>query len=321
MVFNTLRVLFEVGASLTAGSVELIRKQLIQGQVLFFRYAPPLTKLDFAVRERDRPAKPHPNAEPFERSVFYFWWAYLRANEAYLECCANGGTGKLARLYEDFGDVRDDDFMAWWKSGKRELFCEPPKGEIEIYDEPPATHDSRNRILLSLPITGDLELSLKELRAKLGKVYAKERQKMRNAARARGDDADREKGASLARYPVHTRPNLHKLYNYLRVMQIKEAKPDAEAHEIAEEAGILNSIGGWQDEPWLVKRRVMEYEHKAANLIANVAEGRFPDQSPHPDAKDAKGNLINAKAEADTAEVSETQLDLLSGERDSAQPA
>jgi len=303
-----------VAASQFAGCVEMLRKRLMQGQVLFFRYAPPLTKLDFDVRERDRPAKPHPNAEPFERSVFYLWWAYLRENEAYLECCANGGTGELAALYEDFGDVRGDDFMAWWKAGARELFCEPPKGEIEFHDEPPATHDSRNRILLSLPITGDLDLSLRELRAKLRPIYAEERQKMRNAARGSGDRAAGEKSASLARYPVHTRPNLRNLYSYLRVMQIKKAKPDAKPDEIAEEAGFLNLISGRDHEPWLVKGRVEQYEIKAANLIANVAEGRFPDQSPHPNAKDAKGNLINANREADDSAVNEVQLGLLDGE-------
>lgn len=289
-------------------------KQLMRGQVLFFRYAPPMTQLDVGVDEFDRPTKPHKNAQPFECSVFYFWWAYLRENADYLACCESGGEGPLANLYRDFGDVRGDDFMRWWRSGVRELFCEPSRGEIEFYDEPPLDHDSRNRILLSLPITGDLELTIKELRAKLKPIYARERQRMREAARASSELADTKKSASLARYPVHAKPVLMKLYDYLRVMQIKRAKPDASAHEIADEAGFLGSIGGADLEPSRVIDRVRQCERKAANLIANVAEGRFPDFSKHPNARDAKGELINVTSNGEIAAVGDDQLDLLDKE-------
>jgi hypothetical protein len=54
-----------------------------------------------------------------KRSPYYWWWAYLRRNEAYLQCCANGGAGPLAALYKHFGDVRDPDFHKWWTTGQR----------------------------------------------------------------------------------------------------------------------------------------------------------------------------------------------------------
>jgi hypothetical protein len=290
-------------------------KQLMRGQVLFFRYAPPLTQLDVRVDESDRPTRPHKHAKPFECSVYYFWWAFLRENAGYIACCESGGMGALADLYDDFGDVRGDDFMRWWRSGARELFCEPPKGEIEFFIEPPVNHDNDNRLLLSLPMTGDLELSIKELRAKLKPIFARERQRMRDAARASGDDRALKKGASLARYPIHAKPVLTSLYSCLRVMQIKKLKTDISAHDLAEEAGFLNMISGREDDPSLVKRRVKQYEHKAANLIANVAEGRFPDFSPHQNARDAKGELINAAAATGaTASGNERQSSLLAGE-------
>lgn len=286
-------------------------KQLMRGQVLFFRYAPPMTQLDVGADEFDRPTKPHTNAQPFECSVFYFWWAYLRENADYMASCESGGEGPLADIYRDFGDVRGDDFMRWWRSGARELFCEPSRGEIEFFDEPPLDHDSRNRILLSLPITGDLDLTIRELKAKLKPIYAEERQRMRDAARASGELAGTKKSASLARYPVHAKPVLMTLYNYLRVMQIKKLKPDASPHDVAEEAGFLRSIGGREDDAWLVTRRVKQYEYKAANLIANVAEGRFPDFSQHPNARDAKGELINTTSNGQIASGDDDQLDLL----------
>jgi hypothetical protein len=63
-----------------------------------------------------------------QRSPYYWWWQYLRRNEDYLKCCERGGTGKLARLYGDFGDVRSDDFHKWWTHSDRgpKLFSEQP---------------------------------------------------------------------------------------------------------------------------------------------------------------------------------------------------
>lgn len=65
-------------------------------------------------------------------SVYYWWWAYLKRNKDYLACCESGGKGRLAELYADFGDVRSDDFKAWWEEGGRgvRLFAEPPAEEL-----------------------------------------------------------------------------------------------------------------------------------------------------------------------------------------------
>ena len=49
-----------------------------------------------------------------QRSVFYWWWAYLKRNSEYLQSCEAEGKGVLAALYADFGDVRGDEFRSWW---------------------------------------------------------------------------------------------------------------------------------------------------------------------------------------------------------------
>ena len=54
-----------------------------------------------------------------ERSVYYWWYEHLRRNTDYLRCCANNGSGKLASLYKDFGDVRDGNFKQWWMENNR----------------------------------------------------------------------------------------------------------------------------------------------------------------------------------------------------------
>lgn len=63
-----------------------------------------------------------------QRSPYYWWWQYLRRNADYVKCCEQGGKGKLAKLYADFGDVRSDDFHQWWTAGERgvRLFGEQP---------------------------------------------------------------------------------------------------------------------------------------------------------------------------------------------------
>jgi hypothetical protein len=58
--------------------------------------------------------KKPPSLKDLEKSPYYWWWAYLKRNQQYLDCCENAGEGKLANLYNDFGDVRSDDFKAWW---------------------------------------------------------------------------------------------------------------------------------------------------------------------------------------------------------------
>ncbi len=54
-----------------------------------------------------------------KRSPYYWWWEYLRRNQDYLDCCANDGKGRLADLYKDFGDVRDNEFRVWWQEDRR----------------------------------------------------------------------------------------------------------------------------------------------------------------------------------------------------------
>jgi len=69
--------------------------------------------------------KKHPDS--WKKTVYYWWWSYLKRNQEYLKCCESGGKGKLNKLYQDFGDVRSDDFQTWWSEGDRgaNLFSNP----------------------------------------------------------------------------------------------------------------------------------------------------------------------------------------------------
>lgn len=92
-----------------------------------------------------------------QRSPYYWWWTYLRRNEQYLQCCANGGSGKLAELYKDFGDVRSDDFHKWWTEDNRgaSLFAEQQLRtlfELTSTSEWQASWGSDNMLVVAVPL-------------------------------------------------------------------------------------------------------------------------------------------------------------------------
>ena len=70
---------------------------------LHFAYAWPVK--DPKRSKRKLPPPPFPEAEPWQCSVYYYWWEYLRRHEGYKRTCAQGGRGRYAKLYEDFGNV------------------------------------------------------------------------------------------------------------------------------------------------------------------------------------------------------------------------
>ena len=48
----------------------------------------------------------------------------LRASDEYSYCCENGGKGKLASLYADFGDIPKLPFPMWYMKHGRKIFGE-----------------------------------------------------------------------------------------------------------------------------------------------------------------------------------------------------
>ena len=59
------------------------------------------------------------SGEWWENSVYYFWWEFLRRHAGYEHTCENGGKGKYADLYADFGNVYGLSFKEWWTKGGR----------------------------------------------------------------------------------------------------------------------------------------------------------------------------------------------------------
>ena len=238
------------------------RKNLFTGQILYFRHAPPFTGLDSASDSR-RLSPPYVRAPSHKCNMYYYWWAFLRENDEYVACCANGGEGPMADLYRDFGDVRGSDFMDWWIGGGRLLFCEPLEDAAIILRDPPREHDSEKRVLISVPVDGDLDRITAEIRTAMGDYRRHHR-----------IDDMRE---SRARRQIMATAKLQSLYRQLRVYQIKKADGTIGNKAIADDLGIGSVSGEYN--PNSVIAAVSRYYSDACKLIHNVGKGRFPDYS------------------------------------------
>lgn len=164
----------------------MFTKALVDGRELQFAFAPPQTGLDIRVGRKGEqkeqaglPQKPRHDTPPLYRSMYYYWWAFLRLNQDYIACCERGGEGPFAELYGDFGDVRDDarptinndgdHFKAWWIERGAYLFAEPSDREWpEVITDPSTVVLDGTRLLVSVPLGPSLKDALNELRLLLG---------------------------------------------------------------------------------------------------------------------------------------------------------
>ena len=218
-----------------------------------------------------------------QRSPFYWWWAYLRLNADYLKCCANDGKGKLASLYADFGDVRDDDFKNWWTAEARgvELFCERDFAqkltEIKDYAAIPKEWDPTKLMLVAVPLTSDKEYLRKRFNILLRLRHQKRRGRTANKF-----------AQSTARYVLnqnYTIDNLDKCLSvFMRHRLAKENGEKITLWRIGAELRLMPaSIPKPSDLPDVafLKRQalaaaVSRYLKQANQRIENVAKGVFP---------------------------------------------
>ena len=254
------------------------------GELAYFMYAPPLP---FYLSPAERgPNRPFPTAEPWQCSVYYFWWAYLRENEDYIACCTAGGNGRFRDVYRDFGDVRGDDFIAWWEARGRELFREPEESTeivtLNGYHRPAIgldeLHAAQNSLVVSIPLRADVELTLRKLRAVLKQEIQARRTEVRYG--------ERRARLGASRYPVETKPVLASLHQTLAVWNAKKAATGkVSPQQIADMAGLpIHAISSGTAESLDRRKARAVWRHLTAAkcLIRNVGDGRFPDFSLPP---------------------------------------
>lgn len=229
-----------------------------------------------------RKSAPRP-IEDQQQSPYYWWWAYLRRSEAYLKCCEQGGKGKLAKLYADFGDVREDNFKKWWTANDQgaKLFGEQ-RQQVKFgpMSEPSKWHPDWTpsvALVIAIPLSMN-KRSIQSGIAKLLDEHIKSR---------RGRKALKE-AESSARYPLSRNYSARNLGKALEVYDMwLHGKINPEARLKLWEIGVaanLNSLKNatCKDPHKRIQVRnrlnaaVNRYVKEARKHIACVEKGIFP---------------------------------------------
>ncbi len=261
----------------------MYEKMLHGRRILHFRFAPPVTNLDDTSTRDTQP--PFDGAPGYMWSVYYYWWAFLRLSKPYKECCENGCAGELSDLYTYFGDVRDDDFMHWWKSGGhpqgsknrihsgRKIFSHGIRFPIrEIHDPLLDKEGEDNRVVLSVPVGTDLS-----------QMTAEFQQLMRPLVEARRRDCDERMREAL--FEVTSKnPTLRSLHKIYTALETKQRRSDLTPYQLAKELGITAKLSGDendQDHKMAALTELNRLLKKAEVLVRNVERGRFPDHTDY----------------------------------------
>jgi hypothetical protein len=214
-------------------------------------------------------------ASKWKNTVYYWWWAYLRSNPLYLETCAAGGIGRCANLYLDFGDVRDDDFKAWWLEGGRgvRLFAEPTAEDmVRVLDEGEAALSPREALTVSLPLNFPKRLLEQRFRVLLAKHH-------------KGERGRQHAKKSRAKFKVSGQPNVPALKLGFEVWQLRKSRPELKLWEIGNQIeGLLRTQKILPKDARVVvadKRRalaitVSRYLKRVESSITRAGEGEFP---------------------------------------------
>lgn len=173
----------------------------------------------------------------WRNTVYYWWWAYLKRNADYIACCDSGGKGKLAKLFTDFGDVRGDDFKAWWtfkvdgEARGAYLFAEPSvESSVKVLSEGEKAPSASEALTVSLP----LNFPKRFLERRFKSLLAEAHQGKRGVQLAR---------TSKAKYTFKGQPNIPALEQGLMVydaLKLAEGvKPKKPQWQIAQDLQIV----------------------------------------------------------------------------------
>jgi hypothetical protein len=241
-----------------------------------FVHSPPLKGSRPRRSKRKLPLEPRGMKNKWQQSVYYYWWAFLREHRGYIETCANGGGGEYQLLYEDFGDIREDDFWSWWRTHQN-LFAEPELEDVSLVAVDDLALDDKKYLFLKIPLEGKLPFRLRQVRRILETKLPNDKYRRR---------------LSKAKYTVSGKPVIKALDAYLKTYQLRTASPKLPF------ASIYEMIEGWNvsiDEAMSPRKKNRKYGantgmthiatrtqtayrnyKKAVEIIENVGKGMFP---------------------------------------------
>lgn len=219
----------------------------------------------------------------WRNTVYYWWWAYLKRNADYIACCDSGGKGKLAKLYADFGDVREDDFKAWWtfkvddEARGAYLFAEPSvESSVKVLSEGERAPSPFEALTVSLP----LNFPKRFLERRFKSLLAEAHKGKRGVQLAR---------TSKAKYTFKGQPNIPALEQGLMVYDaLKEAgglKPKKPQWQIAQDLQIVekemridktDTVRVAAGKKNVLTAIVGRYKKRVAKAIDKTTNGTFP---------------------------------------------
>lgn len=209
---------------------------------------------------------PVPGAEKYTASIYYYWWLFLRFSPSYRECVLNKGTGPLAKLYQDFGDIYSTDFEPWWRNVGEALFAYKYQTDagISVIKRGTIQRFTVDRIAISVPLNGDAELLAAEVKSTLVKALR---------------DYKRKHPQLAPKYEPKKRFTLDALHNKAEIYKAIEYDFSGQGHlEIYKQIRRQLAIPSDAHPDEIQKRKFMSAEYGAARiLIRNVILGRFPD--------------------------------------------
>lgn len=193
--------------------------------VLYFRHAPPVLNraLRLETYSLNRPQPPHRNAKGWHCSIYYFWWRFLCENEGFRNRQASSGSLEET-VQKDFGLALKMNFPNWWIAQGRFLFCEPENDEVRYVRNLEDELEAKDRVLLSVPLNGDIERHLSKVRSLLRPAF---------------DGFHSEGGPSQARYPIAATIPLNALYKRYNIWRVRQDNPDLKLHEVGIYGGLM----------------------------------------------------------------------------------
>jgi hypothetical protein len=268
------------------------QQRFVEGgsDVLYFRHAPPVLsrQLFLETYPLKRPQPPHRNAKAWHCSIYYFWWRFLCENEGFRNQQASSGSLEET-VQEDFDLALKLNFPNWWIAQGRFLFCEPQTDEVRYASNLEDELSSKDRVLVSIPLTGDIERHLSQIRALVGPA-------VRNF---QSDD-----GPSRARYPIVTTMPLSALYRCYNIWRVRRDHPNLKLHEVALYGGLVpNGPIEMADVKRTLAAAASRHIREATAIIENVGRGQFPVKGP------AQSEIaVGIRAEAEPVHVGPEEM-------------
>jgi hypothetical protein len=274
----------------------MYQKHLRDLEDMYFRHAPP--QAFRSEKSSDKlPNPPFAGAAPWQCSVYYYWWLFLREHQIIggAEPAIGPFSQDVEGIFElkirsKFGLLTEIGFLRWWIHRGRILFCEPLHEGVRALTNWEVdsglrllpgenTHFFDPSIYLQIPVHQDFDKSIEEVRAFLRQ--AKQRQ--------------RTKTQDEALFPVFTKPVLTALEKTYQAMVLRNRNPEMPLADIAVSAGLAARTDNTDPATRSANASAASRALKQASYLTKwVSKGVFP--------------VTSKSQEVRAAEFSERQL-------------